>query len=410
MININNKDWNKLRITDICSLLNQDDDETFFFEYKNDDVTPKKVVEEISAFANTYGGYIILGVDDDKNISGCKSWTEQRIHTVIHDSITPIPIFDVKKLKTKENQIIFVIRIEEGNMPPYITNNGKIYERVSSGSFPIKDSTKLIQLYYKRENQYKKIENKISFEKIEKAETLPSNFCGYLDVGFSLNVKNALKIQKLFFDADMDKIVKILNESGNKYNVTKVGYSLVISLGECDISSGDKKLLSPSSMHNFIEIMVDGSVKFRIVISAELDSKIASVGQILTFEKIFEDIYKTIFLEDFSKNFINAHKYEQLMVLKQFVPTLRLNPKDPYYEIFEKYNDDHKRKYGGNLIISSNRVPKNGLINIDKKYFDDYNLEYSSNGIIEELFYTIHRLLGYIERFPSLKEEKSNEK
>lgn len=156
MININDKQWNKLRLTDIQKLLEQDDDETFFFEYKNDDVTPKKVIEEISAFANTYGGYILLGIDDDKNISGCTKWTEQRIHTTIHDSITPIPNFDIKKFKTKDNAIIFVIRIEEGTTPPYITNTGKVYERVSSGSFPIKDSTKLTQLYYKREDQYRK--------------------------------------------------------------------------------------------------------------------------------------------------------------------------------------------------------------------------------------------------------------
>lgn len=405
MININDKQWNKLRLTDIQKLLEQDDDETFFFEYKNDDVTPKKVIEEISAFANTYGGYILLGIDDNKNISGCTKWTEQRIHTTIHDSITPIPNFDIKKFKTKDNAIIFVIRIEEGTTPPYITNTGKVYERVSSGSFPIKDSTKLSQLYYKREDQYRKIENKISFEKLEKTDTIPNNFCGYLDVGFSLNLRDTLKLQKLFFNANIDEIVNILKESNNKYNVTKIGYSLVISLGECDVSRGNQKLLSPSSMHNFIEIMADGSVKFRIVISSEQDTNIASIGQILTFEKIFEDIYKIIFVENFSKNFISAYKYEHLVVLKQFVPTLRLNESDPYYEIFEKYNSEHIKKYGGNLIIASNRIPKNGLMCIDKKYFSDYNLKYNSNSIIEELFYTIHRLLGYIDKFPSIDKE-----
>ena len=54
MISINNKPWDKLSITDVKKLLAGADDETFFFEFKKDDVKPEKIIEEISAFANTY--------------------------------------------------------------------------------------------------------------------------------------------------------------------------------------------------------------------------------------------------------------------------------------------------------------------------------------------------------------------
>ena len=80
MVNINNKPWDKLRFRDIEKFLSEADDENFFFEFKSDDEEPKKLIKEISAFANTYGGYILLGVNDDKTIGGCKKWTEQRIH------------------------------------------------------------------------------------------------------------------------------------------------------------------------------------------------------------------------------------------------------------------------------------------------------------------------------------------
>lgn len=73
MVNINNKPWDKLRFHDIEKFLSEADDENFFFEFKSDDEEPKKLIKEISAFANTYGGYILLGVNDDKTIGGCKN-------------------------------------------------------------------------------------------------------------------------------------------------------------------------------------------------------------------------------------------------------------------------------------------------------------------------------------------------
>lgn len=232
MININDKKWEKLRITDIYKLLEEDDDETFFFEYKNDDVSSKKVIEEISAFANTYGGYILLGIDDNKNISGCANWNEQKIHNVIHNCITPIPDFDIKKFKTKNGRIIFVIKINEGTLPPYITSTGKIYERVSSGSFPIKESSKLTQLYYKRQDQLKKIKNKIEIEELKEDANFPRNVCGYLDLGFSISINNLKDFQEKFFRLDLSNVSNILKENGTDYSISRVGNSIFINVGK----------------------------------------------------------------------------------------------------------------------------------------------------------------------------------
>lgn len=150
MVNINGTEWTKLVPADIQSVISEQDfDESFYFEFKDDKVSNKKVMEEVSAFANTFGGYIFLGVSDQKQIEGCSTWNEQRIHTTIHDSITPTPSFDVKRF-TIGTDIVYVIRIDEGAEPPYITSNGKIYERLSSGSFVIKDSSKLSQIYNKK--------------------------------------------------------------------------------------------------------------------------------------------------------------------------------------------------------------------------------------------------------------------
>lgn len=138
MININGKEWNEVIADDIVTLLSDKDlDETFFFEFKSNDVNSNGLAKEISAFSNTYGGYIFIGVSDDKQVEGAPDWSEQRIHTIIYDCLSPVPIFDIKRF-TIDAKTLFVIRIEEGTEPPYVTNKGLIYERVSSGSFPLK--------------------------------------------------------------------------------------------------------------------------------------------------------------------------------------------------------------------------------------------------------------------------------
>ena len=42
-------------------------------EFKRRFSTPEKIAREMIAFANTRGGYIIFGVDDDKEIVGVES-------------------------------------------------------------------------------------------------------------------------------------------------------------------------------------------------------------------------------------------------------------------------------------------------------------------------------------------------
>lgn len=61
MVNINGKEWEKLEALDIQIMISEQDfDESFYFELKDDKVSPKKLMEEISAFSNTFGGYILL--------------------------------------------------------------------------------------------------------------------------------------------------------------------------------------------------------------------------------------------------------------------------------------------------------------------------------------------------------------
>ena len=106
MININNKIWDKLRLKDIEKYLDTiDDDETFFIEFKEENIRNTQLTKEISAFANSFGGYILLGVNDSKKIVGCSNiWTELKINTIICNGISPTPHFDIKKFDLKNSK------------------------------------------------------------------------------------------------------------------------------------------------------------------------------------------------------------------------------------------------------------------------------------------------------------------
>lgn len=396
MININGKQWNQINKEDIEILLACDDDENFFFEYKNDDVSTKKLIKEVSAFANTYGGYIIIGIDDDKKISGCTKWNEQRIHITIHDDITPIPNFDVKKITIDKERAIYIIKVEEGSLPPYITNTGKIYERVSSGSFPINESSKLIQLYYKREEQNKKIKNKIEIDDVNNSiSKLPDNLCGYLDIGFSITVNDSKKLQKKIFDIDLEELSRKIKKDHKYYNVTRVGYSIVIILGESKCTQNGKEVLSNAGINNFIEIMGDGSVRCRVILSADKKNKV-NIGNMITI-LYFKEIYEKIIGEEICTDFISAYKYEKLTVLKQFEPYFNFDNNQSETEKFETYIQSHQEKYGGNLIIVGNRIPKNDYMCIDKKLFDSCNIEFNKDNLLSELFHTEYFMVGFID-------------
>ena len=401
MININNKSWDKLQASDINKLLANAVDESFFFEFKSDDVEPTKLVKEVSALSNTYGGYILLGINDNKTIGGCVKWTEQRIHTTIHDSVTPVPNFDVKKFIC-ESTVILVIKIESGAMPPYITNKGQIFERVSSGSFLIKDSGKLSQLYMKRQDQLIQVKNKIELNEIRIDSNCPNNLCGYLDLGFSVVFAD---FQMNFYKFDFNPIAEYLKSKFSDFSISRVGRSVVISLNRVSTStSNGVEGLINNGIHNFIEIMCDGSIRSRIVLTSKPNNAKVDISTIGVFHHIYSELYSKIFKSNFLKKFIYAQKYEQLTVLKQFVPYYNVQS-DTEKQITSKlrnYLIEHKSKYGNNLVIENNRLPKNDYAIIDKRWFNTHRLKYDKKNLLDQLFFSAHFNLGYIDPIKKL--------
>lgn len=405
MILINNKEFSKIKFSDVEKFLSSyDKEESFFIELKNNDVTTKDLIKEICAFSNTFGGYLFLGIEDDKKITGCHDWTEEKINNAIRNLMSPTPIFDVKKL-LKNSLKIFVIKIEEGTMPPYITNKGVIYERISSSSFPIKDSFAISRMLEKRKDNIKKIENKIYIPAINENV---NNLCGYLDFGFSVSFRNQQIVTNKIFNANFEEISKILKKNLDKnYSISKVGYSICISIGNPKMDN-NYNMLVPAGIDNFLEILPDGSVRGRIVLPSLSESNIVSISSIVSIVYIFRDIYSSILKKDYCKNFIEARCYQKLTVLKIFEPKFVTSEDDEYFEKIEQYYYKHKEKYGSNIIVSNNRIPLNGFYLIDKAGFEERKIKYNEKNLFDQLFRNYYVMLGYIDSF-DLDEKESRE-
>lgn len=390
MININGKEWALLEATDIQETFSEPDfDESFYFEFKDDRVTTQKLIKEVSAFANTFGGYIFIGISDDKKIEGCTAWNEQRIHTTIHDSISPTPSFDVKKF-TCNTKIVYIIKIDEGAEPPYVTNEGRIYERLSSGALPIKDSVRLSQIYSKREQYLSKLEQKISIPPIPKES---NNIYGYIDTGFALNFSDSRLAIDTFNKVDLKIVVEKMIAKMDGHSLAFVGNSIIFIAGGLSTTSGQL----PAHTNNFLEIMADGSAKMRILlINNDQNNPTINMMYSSVLLKMYKDVYTCVFGELFPDKMVYAKKYESLTVCKQFQPTLFYdNEMLKLLPDCKEQNDKmlaarqrNQEVLGIDTIVTDDRIPKTGLYTIDKQQMEKWGVEYTAEGIIDELFFS----------------------
>ena len=394
MIRINNTNWEDLTFSDVEDFLKKVEIESVYFDNKQDEASNDKIIKEICAFANTFGGYIFIGVKNDNTIVGCKHWDEERVQNIVRFSIFPIPVVDIKKL-SKDNISILVIKVFEGQEPPYVTNSGKIYLRVSSASHTVKDSAELNGLIQKRNSHrnyvYRKIEAPLPNIKYDQI----NNLVGCIDVGASITTSSELDLFKHFNNIDLEMIAEILSKTNNIYSISKIGDSYQITIGALIRDSKEVYSLD-AGLHNFLILYSDGSFCYRITLFGDTDTGRADITGIFTVAVAFEDIYKAMMGDDFKGKFVYAEKYQKLQVYRQFIP---------YYDskligdtdFFNNYLEKHIKKYGNNKIVAGQRFPIEGYVKIDKEFFENQELEYTKESIAEYLVGTGLINLGYID-------------
>ncbi|HKZ93683.1 MAG TPA: ATP-binding protein [Candidatus Bathyarchaeia archaeon] len=119
-------------------------------EFKKE-LDSREFLETVAAFANTYGGSIFLGVDDNCRICGFKEDAEDKIVDMIADSCDPS--IDVQIHQEVLHEIpVTIVEIPEGTNKPYVLNNRGIFIRRGASDRQIK-RTELDDVYAKKQQR-----------------------------------------------------------------------------------------------------------------------------------------------------------------------------------------------------------------------------------------------------------------
>ena len=142
----------ELDITGIEELINVT--EGWFVEYKRE-CAPKSFGKEVSAFANSHGGWLVVGLDEDEKTgkpNGSGPGIDSRIVRKLMDSYrdsassqcSPAPQILIKAIEgpskilgLAQEKSVIVVEVPESRKKPHIHCTGSIYRRQIDNSEPI---------------------------------------------------------------------------------------------------------------------------------------------------------------------------------------------------------------------------------------------------------------------------------
>lgn len=113
-------------------------------EFKRKVTSPEKIARALVGFANTRGGMILFGVDDDKSIIGVESEKSEveLIETAAKFFCDP-PLNPSIEILSYQGKDLIAVTVEESNEKPHylVTENGEDGEEDSKVLIRVKDKT-----------------------------------------------------------------------------------------------------------------------------------------------------------------------------------------------------------------------------------------------------------------------------
>lgn len=146
-------EWNE---DDILSFIDECEKENLFLDYKacaalaRHENKKNEVSKDVSSFANSAGGTIIYGVNENGHVPTSidvgynptditKEWLEQVINSRIQPRIEGLIINQVELNKTNPGNVIYVVYIPESKRAPHMASDKRFYKRFNFQSVPMEE-------------------------------------------------------------------------------------------------------------------------------------------------------------------------------------------------------------------------------------------------------------------------------
>lgn len=140
-LNIFGKKLSEVTSDDVKDFCQKQNREGINLDYKKDFSSPKKIAKTVAAMANTLGGWVIIGVDDDgddkpKLPAEGIDWDKQlslRVTNLVIDNISPpaLPIVHVCEPDKKNKTFVVLYVQESNNAPHWLFNENKLCIRLA---------------------------------------------------------------------------------------------------------------------------------------------------------------------------------------------------------------------------------------------------------------------------------------
>lgn len=181
--------------------------ENLFTEFKHKINFPEKIAREIVAFANSKGGQLFIGVDDNKTIFGLKNADEElfALKKVIEKYIKFDIKYTISIIKVNEKKSVLLADIHESSQKPNYAfefenqKNGIAYVRVADKS--VQASSVVIKIL---ELQSKNTEIRLAFGDIQR------KIVSQIDANGFITVKSLAEKELISIHSASEKLIEMV--------------------------------------------------------------------------------------------------------------------------------------------------------------------------------------------------------